>query len=61
MVRDCQVIAGSERMGMIGFQGAHPVGDHLLEHGDGVVETACSLIGKREVVAGGECLGVVGA
>ena len=44
---------------MVGAQEAQAVVKVLLEEGDGLVESARRLVGVCEVVAGGECVGVV--
>ena len=36
---------------MVGSQDAGAVGEGLLEQGDGIVESACCLVGVGEVVA----------
>ena len=44
---------------MVFAQDADAVGEHLLEQGNGLGETACLLVYASEVVARGECAGMV--
>ena len=46
---------------MVGSEESLSVGEGFLEEGDGVVESARSLVSEGEIVAGAESVGVVGA
>ena len=44
---------------MVVSQDAHPVGEHSLEQGDRLAQAPRRIVGARQVVAGGEGVGVV--